>query len=72
MTTMNTAAPSLTRQTSLLDACLAMPAKLWRAIQAWQARSAEAQAIAMLDDHMRKDLGLPARPPHVKPAPRFI
>lgn len=72
MTTMNTAAPSRDRQAGLLDACLAVRADLWRAMQAWQARSAEAQAIAMLDDHIRQDLGLPLRQTQVRSALRFI
>lgn len=36
------------------------------AIRAWQVRAWEAQAIAAMDDHIRRDLGLPAAPQRVR------
>lgn len=37
-------------------------------IRAWQERSLEAQALAQMDDHIRRDLGRPAGPSR---PPRF-
>lgn len=37
-------------------------------IRAWRQRSAEAQALAQMDDHIRQDPGLPAGPSR---PPRF-
>lgn len=64
--------PALTRPSAngaaLLE-MLAHAAKRTReAIRAWQQRSAEAQALAQMDDHIRRDLGLPPAAPR---PPRF-
>jgi len=72
MTILNPTSASQTGPAILVNTCLAAPAGLWHAILARHARSVENRAMAVLDDHLRHDLGLPATQPSVKAAPRFI
>lgn len=64
--------PALTRPSAngaaLIEMLMAAARQTQETIRAWRQRSAEAQALAQMDDHVRKDVGLPPAPPQ---PPRF-
>lgn len=55
-----------------LQACLAAPGRFRCAVLAWKVRRQTACSLAMLDDHLRNDLGLPPRPERIIRSVRFI
>ncbi len=64
--------PALTRPSAngaaLMEMLMSAAKRTQEVLRAWQQRSAEAQALAQMDDHIRQDLGLPPGPPR---PPRF-
>lgn len=59
-------------ETGLLGRVLTAPAYLWSSLVAWNERSAEAHAVATMEDHLRRDLGMPPLPPQARPPRHFI